>query len=242
MYFEAASGVFAFLLAVFHPASMFGAQKLEPQQSMGPPPSGASDRPAKMQRRDTSDSIIGPCFASGESASVASILNTTSNLSTSPRLSNAAGTGGFVPVGDRLLMDTEAITNALGIDTQQQQQQQAMLAGYQQATQQLPAQRDAQLQQVVNAFGHPEARAWLAFKRARVDPSKVVGGPELEKRLRDARSFAVNLARLGVVNKRLLSPFGDRATLRPEGLRSILLRSVVAHPPSQGVAVGRKGW
>jgi hypothetical protein len=138
-------------------------------------------------------------------------------------------------------MDTEAITDALGIDTQQQQQQ-AMLAGYQQATQQLPAQRDAQLQQVVNAVGHPEARAWLAFKRARVDPSKVVGGPELEKRLRDARSFAANLARLGVVNKRLLSPFGDRATLRPEGFRSILLRSVVAHPPSQGVAVGRKGW
>ena len=225
----------------FTPRACLVRRNSSPSNRMGPPPSGASDRPAKMQRRDTSDSIIGPCFASGESASVASILNTTSNLSTSPRLSNAAGTGGFVPVGDRLLMDTEAITNALGIDTQQQQQQ-AMLAGYQQATQQLPAQRDAQLQQVVNAFGHPEARAWLAFKRARVDPSKVVGGPELEKRLRDARSFAVNLARLGVVNKRLLSPFGDRATLRPEGLRSILLRSVVAHPPSQGVAVGRKGW
>ena len=125
---------------------------------MGPP----LNKPRKMQRRESADSVITPCLAGAEPASVASNLNTASNLSTSRRLSSdeSAVDGGFVPVGDRELTDTDAIANALGLDTapapapapewrpperlqrlaqQSPQHQQAVLACYQQMLQQLPS-------------------------------------------------------------------------------------------------------
>ena len=79
------------------------------------------DKPQRVQRRESADSVLTPCPASDESASVPSNLNTASNLSTSPRarLSSTATTavdGGFVPEGDRCLMDTDAIANALGLN------------------------------------------------------------------------------------------------------------------------------
>ena len=129
-----------------------------PSTNMGPP----LNKPRKTQRRESADSVITPCLAGAEPASVASNLNTASNLSTSPRLSSdeSAVDGGFVPVGDRELTDTDAIANALGLDTapapalapewrpperlqrlaqQSPQHQQAVLACYQQMLQQLPS-------------------------------------------------------------------------------------------------------
>ena len=80
----------------------------------------APDKSPEMQHRDSADSVITPYLASDEPASVASDLSTASNLSTSPRLSNTATTavdGGLVPVGDRCLMDTNAIARVLGLNT-----------------------------------------------------------------------------------------------------------------------------
>ena len=123
----------------------------------------ALDKSPKVQRRESADSVLTPYLAGAELASVPSNFNTASNLSTSRRLSSAATTavdGGFVPVGDRELTDTDAIANALGLDTapapapapewrpperlqrlaqQSPQHQQAVLASYQQMLQQLPS-------------------------------------------------------------------------------------------------------
>ena len=148
---------FARCFALYHPRSVF--RPLGPVDGMGPP----LDKPRKMQRRESTDSVLAPYFASDEPASVASNLNTASSLSTSPRLSNTASNesavdGGFVPEGERYLTDTNAIASFLGLDTtpapapaperrppdllqllaqQPQDHQQAELACYRQMLQQL---------------------------------------------------------------------------------------------------------